>query len=289
MMLHKKSWKSRSVMVFVFALTLGAISSILLLPRVYGQRASITVISPQIRKDKWGKEEWEVLDPGPWGTNTYTIRWTSFGVTGNVKIELSRNGGMTWETLFVSTPNDGKEDWRISGPATPNALIRISSVSNPTVRGTSGRFAIIGPYYKGFPGGYCTEYAARIFDQYAPSPGVNWRGNAQNWYTNASLAGWVVTNNPRDPRLSRGTIVVWSGGNWGHVAIVWSVTRDNSGYVTNITVQEMNWGRFIPEFLRQGEPISENFGKVTTTSFSVSNLKRGSLNFVGYILPRRSR
>jgi hypothetical protein len=55
------------------------------------------------------------------------IRWTSSGVSGNVKIELSRNAGRTWVTLFANTPNDGSQFWHVTGPATPTALVRVSS------------------------------------------------------------------------------------------------------------------------------------------------------------------
>jgi hypothetical protein len=45
---------------------------------------------------------------GVWPINsTQTIQWSSNGFPGNVKIELSRDGGTTWEVLFASTANDG--------------------------------------------------------------------------------------------------------------------------------------------------------------------------------------
>jgi hypothetical protein len=61
----------------------------------------------------------------------------------NVKIELSRNGGATFETLFASTPNDGSECWLVTGPATTRALIRVSSTDNPAVTGLSEPFEIV--------------------------------------------------------------------------------------------------------------------------------------------------
>jgi len=73
------------------------------------------------------------------------IKWTSSNVTGNVKIELSRNGGGTYETLFASTPNDGQENWVITGPPTTQGLIRISSVDNPSISDTSNGVFTITP------------------------------------------------------------------------------------------------------------------------------------------------
>ena len=68
---------------------------------------------------------------------TQQIRWTSNAVTGNVAIQISRNGGISWTNLLNSTPNDGNQPWVVSGPVTANALIRIMSVTVPTVRDAS--------------------------------------------------------------------------------------------------------------------------------------------------------
>lgn len=64
-----------------------------------------------------------------------TLRWATsdFAATvQRVKVELSRNGGDTWETLFGSTPNDGQQDWAVTAPETEDGLLRITSV-NPSV------------------------------------------------------------------------------------------------------------------------------------------------------------
>ncbi|MDI6765662.1 MAG: SdrD B-like domain-containing protein [Bacteroidota bacterium] len=74
------------------------------------------------------------------------ITWTSSGITGNVKIELSRNGGSSYETLFADTPNDGTESWNVTGPISSTALIRITSVSTPSVSDVSdANFSIVQP------------------------------------------------------------------------------------------------------------------------------------------------
>ncbi|MCS7094974.1 MAG: hypothetical protein NZ988_04100, partial [Thaumarchaeota archaeon] len=92
---------------------------------------SITVQSPN------GGEAWEV------GT-TRTITWSSSQISGTVKIEISRNGGATWTTIVSSTPNDGSHQWTVTGPPTPNALIRIISNQAPTVGDTSdSTFSIV--------------------------------------------------------------------------------------------------------------------------------------------------
>ena len=66
-----------------------------------------------------------------------TIGWSSENINGNVKIELSRNGGTNWETLIADTTNDGSEIIRIFGRPTRQARLRIVSLDNPTVSDSS--------------------------------------------------------------------------------------------------------------------------------------------------------
>jgi hypothetical protein len=95
---------------------------------------SITVTAPN------GGEQWLV-------GSTHAIQWSSINVSGNVKIELSTNGGVTFPTvLFASTADDGTENWTVSGPTSTQARIRISSLSSPSVADTSdANFAIVPP------------------------------------------------------------------------------------------------------------------------------------------------
>mgnify|MGYP002651275370 CR=1 FL=1 len=65
------------------------------------------------------------------------VQWSSDGIGGSVKIELSRDEGTTWETLVASTPNDGSESVRIYGRPTRTGRIRISSVTTPFVTDSS--------------------------------------------------------------------------------------------------------------------------------------------------------
>lgn len=57
------------------------------------------------------------------------IKWWASSYTGQVLIEVSRNGG-AFETV-ISTTNDGQYDWLVSGPV-GSAVFRISSISNPS-------------------------------------------------------------------------------------------------------------------------------------------------------------
>ncbi len=70
------------------------------------------------------------------------ITWQTTGDVQNVNIELSRNNGATWETLFANTPNDGEIDWRTTRPRSDGCLIRISDLGGVAQSVRSGTFAI---------------------------------------------------------------------------------------------------------------------------------------------------
>jgi hypothetical protein len=81
---------------------------------------------------------------------TTTLRWTASGLaftnSPTVKIELSRDGGNNFETLFESVLNDGTQDWTIRGPGTTQALLKITTQGNPAFEGTSSEvFTIRSP------------------------------------------------------------------------------------------------------------------------------------------------
>ena len=83
----------------------------------------ITVLTPN------GGETWPI-------GSTHAIQWSFSGISGNVKIELSRDGGATWTTLSNSTANSGTKNWKVTKPATTQARIRVSSVNSSSVADT---------------------------------------------------------------------------------------------------------------------------------------------------------
>jgi hypothetical protein len=82
-----------------------------------------------------GGETWTVGSVHP-------ITWTS-DVIGNLRIEVSRDGGVTWTTLTSSAPNTGTYNWTVTSPPTATALIRITSVSVAGVTDTSNAVFVI--------------------------------------------------------------------------------------------------------------------------------------------------
>jgi hypothetical protein len=71
-----------------------------------------------------------------------TIQWTLRGVTGGVRIELSRDDGASWTTLSDDVENVGFYDWTGVEATTPRARIRVTSLTRPDLTQTSPSFSI---------------------------------------------------------------------------------------------------------------------------------------------------
>lgn len=95
---------------------------------------SITVTQPN------GGDIWFVGE-------TRSFTWDSFGITGSVWINMNRLYPIgTWETISLSTPNDGTFDWTVAGELSPNVRVRINSVDFPAVSDLSDNdFRIASP------------------------------------------------------------------------------------------------------------------------------------------------
>nr|MBC8412625.1 hypothetical protein [bacterium] len=85
---------------------------------------SITVTSPN------GGEVWSTGD-------LQTITWDSIDAGSHVIIDLSRDGGSSWESISTNTVNDGSRFWAPTTPGTTEALIRITSAIYPAISDSS--------------------------------------------------------------------------------------------------------------------------------------------------------
>lgn len=65
------------------------------------------------------------------------ITWTSDNLSGNVRIDLSRDESTTWQTLVASTPNDGIEKINVGNRVSRRARLRVVSLAVPTVSDSS--------------------------------------------------------------------------------------------------------------------------------------------------------
>jgi hypothetical protein len=143
---------------------------------------SITVTAPN------GGETW------PYPGTPQNITWTAVGVTGSVKIEISRDSGTTWNTIVTPVPNTGSYAWTVHGPSTAQARIRVSSISSSAISDTSDAdFVIAG----GLP---------PVITLIAPNGGEVWaKGSKQNiTWTDTGFSGGVKIE------LSRDSGVTWS-------------------------------------------------------------------------------
>jgi hypothetical protein len=118
-----------------FAVTFAASDRFILVPS-YDRH----VVSTYDFDESTGQVTWRV--DSPVGTKPTSIACTSLRIwsigtlleitwepiwfsSAWVKIELSRDSGITWETIFADSQNDGKEMWGITGPATQQARIKV--------------------------------------------------------------------------------------------------------------------------------------------------------------------
>jgi hypothetical protein len=66
-----------------------------------------------------------------------SITWTTNVTSSPVKIELTRDGGVTWATLVESAVNSGSYAWMVTNPTTNAARVRVSSTTDPALTDTS--------------------------------------------------------------------------------------------------------------------------------------------------------
>ena len=76
-----------------------------------------------------------------------TVAWThNLGARSLVRVELSRDGGATWEVIAAAVQNlfdhDGAVNWLVSGPPTSTALLRVTSLSTNVSDVTNRVFTI---------------------------------------------------------------------------------------------------------------------------------------------------
>lgn len=72
-----------------------------------------------------------------------SIRWTSLGTSKRVNIEISRDGGNSWNYLFMRELDNGHIDWKINEPPSLNCLLRISDRDGYPSDITENEFAIL--------------------------------------------------------------------------------------------------------------------------------------------------
>ncbi|MDO9265179.1 MAG: DUF1566 domain-containing protein, partial [Desulfosalsimonadaceae bacterium] len=82
-----------------------------------------------VRGGQFGNAGTQISSPAQGGGyalgDPLPITWTPLDGSGNVRILLSRDGGVTFDEIVPSTEDDGDYEWLVAGPATANGMIRI--------------------------------------------------------------------------------------------------------------------------------------------------------------------
>ena len=216
--------------------------------------SSITVTSPN------GGEHW------PKGRNR-EIKWTSSGVSGNVRIDLSRNGGSSWETLFSSTANDGSEWWAVTGTETTQARIRVVSLQNTAVSDMSNaNFKIF-------------SITATVT---SPTSGTNWPAGSSQTIT------WSMGGDTSDLNYFWVYYSVDGGLNWQSIntaagsarSLSWSIPSGISSSQCKIRVRALDVDAYI---LTEGVSDTFSIGPSTQTGSItvITNLDLSTFTIIG--------
>jgi hypothetical protein len=76
--------------------------------------------------------------------SSFEIRWATVGTVPNVKLEYSIDDGGSWQEIAASVPNTGKHQWTVPAVDTQQGLVRVSSVTKPSLNDESNAgFAIM--------------------------------------------------------------------------------------------------------------------------------------------------
>jgi hypothetical protein len=129
----------------------------------------------------------EVLRAG----HTYTVTWSSSGVTGEILIQFSINAGQTWNDVDV-VPNSGSYDWVLPAIHSNQCVVRVQDATDPNVSDASETtFAI--QIHVAVPNvvGMAEEAAVTTIN----SAGLT-AGNITHAYSDTVPEGDVISQNP---------------------------------------------------------------------------------------------
>jgi FG-GAP-like repeat len=204
-------------------------------PFVSGASGAFAVVTPAL----------SVTGPTA-GTTWYagsaqTIAWSSnLPTSATVLIELSRDGGGTFETLAAAAPNTGTFAWLVTGPNAGAAIVRVSCTDPASATGASGGFAIVTP----------------VLAVTAPTAGASWTiGSAQTitWTSNLSPADTVRVDLSRDAGGTYTTLAA-TAPNTGSFA--WTAT----GAASSAALVRVTWNGPAP-----ASAVSGNFAIANAT------------------------
>ena len=160
-----------------------------------------------------------------WSVGTArVITWThNLGSPSFVRVELTRDGGATWETLAASVQNAtvsaGTLNWVVTGPATTNALVRVSTLDGLASDVGNVPFTIQAP----------------TLTVTSPNTSVTWRAGTNGMLTfshNLGTGQVVHLDVSRD-----------DGASWTRVTSVTTTSASTVSYAWPVTVPSTTLGR----------------------------------------------
>jgi hypothetical protein len=147
------------------------------------------------------------------------INWDTANIQGNVQITLSRHGGKadTFETITPETENDGHYNWTVTGPPSPNCMLRIDPISNPYSGTQQSFFTIKNPDIR---------VNSNIETTFSISGPESYTGTGSSWVKdNASPGTYTITYAPftcrETPASESQSLTYWKtltfSGNYGQI------------------------------------------------------------------------
>ncbi len=118
-----------------------------------------------IKGDEYGNEPHQVTGKldlhGPWEYSVEVMSpnggeiwvpgeqrqllWACTGPISHVDLDLSRNGGGSWESLAAAVPNNGLHEWQVTGPLSAQVCLRVSDCDGNGSDESDGDFFIHQP------------------------------------------------------------------------------------------------------------------------------------------------
>lgn len=133
----------------------------------------------------------------------------------------------------------------------------IDQGSGKSCGGVNGQF---GSQYQ------CVEYVRRFYSQALGTDTSRWRGNGGTYYNTASTKGLIAVPNGGPARPYPDDILVFSGNNFGHVAVIIDVSANS------VDLIEENWS-----------PTGRATVPLTSGGSSYSLASRGSYQVIGWL------
>ncbi len=138
-----------------------------------GGTTSLTVNSPH------GGESWLI-------GSTQNITWSTSGTVGNVKIEVSTDGGTNYSTIIASTPNTGSYSWTVPNAPSTSVKVRISDVAGTVADTSDSNFTITASC------SYSLNLTSISFDSPGGIGNLNVTTSGGCAWTAASNASWIT-------------------------------------------------------------------------------------------------